>query len=394
MTLSLGSIAGCFGIILIFTVCLALIMKSENMTLVIKNKFVFAGIILILLRLLIPFNFPFTITIPVSQGMPQITDAFFTVIGEYNIFTYFLAVWGLGAAIKIILWLVRHYKTHKLLVNISHLIKNEAYVQLCENLNEKIKNMDWKCRNTDKTCTYAHSANDNKKIEVLIAPFKGSPVISGIFHPKILLPEYMLRFPEEYIYDVISHELCHYRKHDLWIVFLLRLLVCIYWWNPFIYILQDRMLLILELDSDRMILEERDLKGKYDYAECLIQVSKINTGKTRNLFHKEGIPLLRKKTTLELRINRILAFEKHDRQNPRILEKINTVLLSLSVLAALVLVPEAYSILESDSKDTFDITPQNAYLIEVCDEYQLYINGEYTMTMEEIDADFEDLPVY
>ena len=92
MTLSLGSIAGCFGIILIFTVCLALIMKSENMTLVIKNKFVFAGIILILLRLLIPFNFPFTITIPVSQGMPQITDAFFTVIGEYNIFTYFLNI--------------------------------------------------------------------------------------------------------------------------------------------------------------------------------------------------------------------------------------------------------------------------------------------------------------
>ncbi len=368
MIISLGSIMLCLGITLFFILYLMLIMKVKNMLFIKENKPVFIGIILILVRILMPFNFPFTITVPVTYVMPEITDFFWIDIGNCNIYTYFLLIWAMGAVIKISLLIMNQYKIHKILGQISDLRNNEEYIQFCDKI--------------------------DKKIEILVAPIKGSPVILGTFHPRILLPEYILNLPEKYVYDIMKHELQHYKNHDLWIVYLLRILVCLYWWNPFIYILQDKLMLVMELDSDMMMLEEGDEEKKITYAECLVRISKIIASKEVNMFQKEGIALFQKKSILEFRIERIIAFEKKDRYRPKILKMIRSLLIAVFVFASLTLVPEAYNVSKVDQEETFDITPERAYLEEENGGYNLYFDGKYLMTMEYIDEDFRDLPIY
>lgn len=368
MIISLGSIIFCFGITLLFTIYLKLVMKAKNTIFIKENKPIFIGIILILVRILMPFNFPFTITIPVTHVMPEITDFFWMDIGNYNIYTYFLLIWAVGAGIKIILLIMRQYKIHKVLGQLSDLQKNEKYIQFC-----------------DKVDT---------KIEILVAPINGSPIILGIFHPRIILPEYILNLPEKNVDDVLKHEFQHYKNYDLWLVCLLRILVCFYWWNPFIYILRDKLMLIMELDSDMMILEEGNEEKRIDYAECLVNISKMTASEKTNMFQGEGIALFQKKSMLQLRIERIIAFEKKSGHKSKIYKRISSFLIAVFVFASLLLVPEAYNISGAEPEETFDITPENAYLEEENGEYKLYFDGKYLMTMEYIDEDFRDLPIY
>lgn len=368
MIISLGSIIFCFGITLLLSIYLILVMRAKNIIFIKENKIVFIGIIFILVRILIPFNFPFTVTIPVTNVMPEITDFFWIDIGKYNIYTYFLLIWAVGAEIKIVLLIMRQYKIYKAMGRISELQKNEEYTQLCDKV--------------------------DKNIEILVAPINGSPRILGIFHPRIILPEYILNLPEKYVDDVLRHEFQHYKNHDLWLACLLRILACLYWWNPFIYILQDKLMLIMELDSDMMILEEGDEEKKIDYAECLLIISKIIASDEANIFHEAGIALFQKKSILRLRIERIIAFEKKSGHKSKIFKKISSFLIAVFVFASLILVPEAYNISGAEPKETFDITPENAYLEEENGEFKLYFDGEYLMTMEHIDEDFKDLPIY
>lgn len=368
MTISLGSIIFCFGITLLFTIYLKLVTKTKNTIFIKENKIVFIGIILILVRIIIPFNFPFTVTIPVTHVMPEITDFFWIDIGNYNIYTYFLLIWAAGAGIKIILLITHQYKIHKVLGQLSDLQKNEEYTQFC-----------------DKA---------DKKIEILVAPINGSPIILGIFHPRIVIPEYILNLPGKNVDDVLKHEFQHYKNHDLWLVCLLRILVCFYWWNPFIYILRDKLMLIMELDSDMMILAEGDEEKKIDYATCLVNISKIAASEEENIFRGEGIALFHKKSILQLRIERIIAFEEKSVYKPKIFKRIRSFLIAAFAFASLVFVPEAYNISGAEPEETFDITPENAYLEEENGEYKLYFDGKYLMTMDYIDEDFRDLPIY
>lgn len=152
-------------------------------------------------------------------------------------------------------------------------------------------------------------------------------------------------------------------------------------------------MLIMELDSDMMILEGGDEGKKIDYAECLVNISKIIASDEGNIFHEEGIALFQKKSTLQFRIERIIAFEKSGHKS-KIFKRISSFFIAVFAFASLILVPEAYNISGAEPEETFDITPENAYLEEENGEFKLYFDGKYLMTMEYIDEDFRDLPIY
>ena len=51
---------------------------------------------------------------------------------------------------------------------------------------------------------------------------------------------------------------------------------------------------------------------------------------------------------------------------------------------------------EVEKGDTFEITPENAYFIKTEEGYEIYADGIYRGTMEEIDETFKEMgiPVY
>ena len=368
MMISFGSIIVCLEISFFFTICLILLARKKNVVFIKQNNVIFMGIIIVLVRLLIPVNFPFTITIPVTYILPEIMNFFLRDFGNYDLYTYFLIIWWSVAGIKLFLLIRRHYNIHNIIIQFSKLQKDNEYSRFCEKM-------------------------DNR-IEVLIVPIRGSPIILGLIHPKILIPEYVLNIPKKYIYDIIIHEFQHYKNHDLWIVYLMRILICVYWWNNFIYVLQEKLLLLMELDSDRIVLEEGDEQKKIDYAECLIKVSRIGMLESKDIFQAEGISFFKKKRALKIRIERIIEFERRSEHESVILKKIYSIIIIICIFMDLSLVPEAYSISGAEPEETFEITSKNAYFLEKSGGYELYIDGEFVIIMEEIDNDLKKIPIY
>ena len=57
-----------------------------------------------------------------------------------------------------------------------------------------------------------------------------SPMMVGLSNPTILLPQ--IEYNEEDYAVVLTHELNHYKRHDLWYKLLLLAARCVHWFNP------------------------------------------------------------------------------------------------------------------------------------------------------------------
>lgn len=81
--LSVGSVLTCILLSCILTLYLCILLHFGNTIFKHGIRVVFLGIILILFRMILPFNFPFTVYIPISKILPEITLPLVTpVIGS------------------------------------------------------------------------------------------------------------------------------------------------------------------------------------------------------------------------------------------------------------------------------------------------------------------------
>lgn len=62
------------------------------------------------------------------------------------------------------------------------------------------------------------------------------PMSIGIIRPAILLPEQP--YTKEELLCILAHEYTHIHYHDPAWKWLCQILCCIFWWNPFVYLLQ------------------------------------------------------------------------------------------------------------------------------------------------------------
>ena len=192
------------------------------------------------IRLLLPFEFPFTYSV-------YIPDIYFTVCDfiredfwrSISIFDVFIAVTLIGAILlgcyKIILY-----------CRFCRSMENSEYV---------------------KTIIL----DNGKKIPILKNKMVDEPFIFGIRNTKIILP---VKIPYDISY-VIQHELQHYKNHDLWLKVFLEGVVTLYWWNPFAYVIRKYMYNMLELRNDFKITEKSKEEEKIDYANTLLEAAKF-----------------------------------------------------------------------------------------------------------------------
>lgn len=95
-----------------------------------------------------------------------------------------------------------------------------------------------------------------------------SPVVFGIFKPKIILPEFMKKERTEYI---LKHEKAHIKRLDnLWRVVAV-ITCCIHWFNPFVWLYLKKFLEDMELSCDESILRKCNDAQKVEYAKALIE---------------------------------------------------------------------------------------------------------------------------
>lgn len=373
MSISLGPFLTCFVTILILTVYAYVMMKRSNDFFRGTVKIIFAIIAVIMLRMMVPVNFPFTKTIYSSKlliGLGNIVYA--NVYGDREILVSDLLLW-LWIGVAVILLIRYFYKR----VKVRRIL--EQYV----------------IKDTDTKEYYESFLNDTKirSIKIAVIPGEKQAAIFGVIRPIMILPDTVLE--EKTVAHMIRHEIRHYANYDLWLKFLVDLLVVIHWWNPVVYVMRKELSLAFELSNDYMVTKDMSELGKIEYAETLVQAAKLMSNQQAYDLNLTG------GECLETRIKMLLKEKTTEGMRSRLLAAANLLFVFLIMIISLVFVPEVFykESVHYDSEEfegSFEITPGNAYYLKTENGYELYADDVYRWTEKEIAEEFREMgiPVY
>ena len=373
MSISLGPFLTCFVTILILTVYAYVMMKRSNDFFRGTVKIIFAIIAVIMLRMMVPVNFPFTRTIYSRKlliGLGNIVYA--NVYGDREILVSDLLLW-LWIGVAVILLIRYFYKR----VKVRRIL--EQYV----------------IKDTDTKEYYESFLNDTKirSIKIAVIPGEKQAAIFGVIRPIMILPDAVLE--EKTVAHMIRHEMKHYANYDLWLKFFVDLLVVIHWWNPIVYMMRKELSLAFELSNDYMVTRDMTELEKLEYAQTLVQAAKLMSNQQAYDLNLTG------GECLETRIQMLLKEKTTGGVRNRLLAAANLLFVFLIMIISLVFVPEV-SYKESmpyDSEEfdgSFEITLENAYYLKTKDGYELYTDGVYRVTDQEAVEEFIEMgiPVY
>lgn len=194
----------------VFVIALNQVAKTSVINYFNIDLFLLSSLV-ILLRFLLPFEFPFAVSVPVKWGLSYLYDLFvmleINVLGHpINIFTIFMIAWYIG-----------------ILICGSRLFLQFATIRQRYRLREATPDSD----------AYAilHKITSNHQksrtvFRIYITPRNITPFIYGIFHPVIILPDSVHSKAE--LFYILSHETAHYYNHHTLYKFLCSLLEVIY----------------------------------------------------------------------------------------------------------------------------------------------------------------------
>ncbi len=147
--------------------------------------------------------------------------------------------------------------------------------------------------------------NINTRVELSCNPLIASPMLIGFFRPRIILPVGELEDKE--LSYIFVHELTHYKQRDMFYKWLIQIVVCVHWFNPFVYLLEKEVNKSCELSCDEKAISILDEKAKREYGDTLISFLKSN-----NLYKSSlaSVTLTEGAEQLKERLGAIMKFRK------------------------------------------------------------------------------------
>ena len=110
-----------------------------------------------------------------------------------------------------------------------------------------------------------------RDIPVCSTAFLKSPFIVGLFRPCIYLPIHLISdYNESEMRHILLHELQHYRHHDAFASYLMKLAGAVYWFNPFVWYSLKEMRNDREVACDTSVLKMLEEDAYEDYGNTLI----------------------------------------------------------------------------------------------------------------------------
>lgn len=95
------------------------------------------------------------------------------------------------------------------------------------------------------------------------------PMNVGILHPVILLPEQ--EYTEEEMYFILYHEYSHICYYDTLLKWMGQIVCCIFWWNPFAYLLQKELSEALENRCDLNVVQDMETAEVTVYLRTILR---------------------------------------------------------------------------------------------------------------------------
>ncbi|MBI6875305.1 M56 and phosphodiester glycosidase domain-containing protein [Clostridium aciditolerans] len=225
------------------------------------------------------------------------------------------------------------------------------------NLKIIVKNKQWILADNDivdqKLSECKAALNIKKDIPAFFTNNVSTPSLFGIFRPVLLIPKDTYhKISDDELKHIFLHELCHFKRKDNlinWVVVILKIL---HWFNPIIWYGFYKMREDCEIACDTMAMSYMSEKEKSEYGYTLVHLLEI-TSKQNHLLGTMGI--LSDKSGIK---RRIIMISKNKRYVKFSLLGI-AILLSLSCILltnAKVNTAHADKLLASDNKIESNIT--------------------------------------
>lgn len=137
------------------------------------------------------------------------------------------------------------------------------------------------------------------------------PILAGLRHPTVILPEAALEWPAHMLRAALLHELIHLRRNDLFWHTFARWIAAFYWFNPAAwYGLRSLQAQAEMATDDGVVLAEAE---PIAYAESLLSVMRMLQGSEHVILPAIGMLEGR---SVESRIERILDHRPHRQEIP------------------------------------------------------------------------------
>ncbi|MBL1229971.1 M56 family metallopeptidase [Enterococcus sp. BWB1-3] len=345
----------------IILILIFLLMRYLGDSRLVSSNVLYIFSALFILRLVIPFEFFHTITLPSRVLLPAINKLL-----AYKIVTLWSDIAVSLSSVLLFVWLF------VLSIKLIRFIKSYS----------KIKSFSRLCSDSDQI------HYKDKSLKILFVDERIPPSVIGVFSPIIVLPKNCFTDREKEL--ILSHELTHISNFDLYIKYVYSLISIIYWWNPLIYLFRDRMDQILEIRVDSNVIHTFDEAQKIEYVETLIKVSKLQSENQNYSFNKNVYFNFSSKSSSKLlqRSKCILSGQKN-KLSVEILMGIIVVLFFLS--SAVIFEP--YAVDRETESVTYDISTKNSFFVKNGSNYDMYVNGEYIISYEsdKIPKEFEHI---
>lgn len=185
-------------------------------------------------RMFFSLELPFTIVVNAPTFMNPVSKFYrnTTLIpgSHFSKYELLLLLWVIGAIILLTRFFLRYIGEKRRIDRLSKQ-KNQAIQDLLDMLRKDKK---------------IH-------IQVLCCPNLSTPCGIGLFRRQILLPSQ--EYTEEELFHILRHELQHFQTHDLLVKWMIRVFQCLFWWNPFVYLLGKDMDQVLEIKCDLSVVK-------------------------------------------------------------------------------------------------------------------------------------------
>jgi HEAT repeat protein len=127
---------------------------------------------------------------------------------------------------------------------------------------------------TDSTVSHVRTAiksrlNISQHIEIMISDNLQTPLATGFFRHRILLPSAYKKWNREHLEYVLLHESAHIKRRDMLTQFIVHLITSLFWYNPAVWLAQKQFVIEREHACDDLVLMHS--KNPQHYADMLLE---------------------------------------------------------------------------------------------------------------------------
>ncbi|WP_040198220.1 M56 family metallopeptidase [Candidatus Soleaferrea massiliensis] len=109
----------------------------------------------------------------------------------------------------------------------------------------------------------------HRPVEIKRCPLARSPMLTGFFHPVILLPE--TAFSADELALILRHELVHAKRGDLYYKTLLMACSAMHWFNPMMRVIRHAVDIDCEISCDEAVLGKTPLFQRASYGKLILK---------------------------------------------------------------------------------------------------------------------------